>query len=295
LECFSEAKLQPDGLHLLGYLNFKEALPYSIGPAKHMGTVEISYCVRGKMKWGLHGEDFWFTAGDIMITPPGIVHWGEDFHFSPIEIYWLRATKDLPFLSKKAKQALSPWMLGNQVFHFRAGEGILESFEHLVREHRNPDEFSAEICEADLKKMFLSLARTLSSQQSTTPSNSKLPTNLQKALDLMEQDTTWVLPIEDLSLSVGCPPEILRQLFRQHLGLTPIEYQNAQRVSVAKALLAAQKKSITEIAHELGFASSQYFATFFHKNIGLTPREFREQHLPNTGNTASFEEVVVDF
>jgi AraC family transcriptional regulator len=34
-------------------------------------------------------------------------------------------------------------------------------------------------------------------------------------------------------------------------------------------------KTVTEIAYELGFSSSQHFATAFKRHSGVSPRQFR--------------------
>jgi hypothetical protein len=49
-------------------------------------------------------------------------------------------------------------------------------------------------------------------------------------------------------------------------GLNP-----ATRIAVAEKRLALRRDSVTEIALELGFSSSQYFATVFKRFTGMTP------------------------
>jgi AraC family L-rhamnose operon regulatory protein RhaS len=49
------------------------------------------------------------------------------------------------------------------------------------------------------------------------------------------------------------------------------------RIEMAKRLLKEnQDMNITEIAMECGFQNSQYFATQFRKNTGMSPGEFRK-------------------
>jgi AraC-like DNA-binding protein len=68
--------------------------------------------------------------------------------------------------------------------------------------------------------------------------------------------------------------------FLKEVRLTPAEYLTRLRMKKAKQLLKISKKSITEIAFDLGFSSSQYFATVFKKVTGITPRFYRKQVAP---------------
>jgi AraC-like DNA-binding protein len=66
------------------------------------------------------------------------------------------------------------------------------------------------------------------------------------------------------------------QLSRQLTNMTPGQYLNHCRLMLAAQRLRVEpKQSITHIALDCGFASSQYFATLFHRQFNQTPREFR--------------------
>jgi len=57
---------------------------------------------------------------------------------------------------------------------------------------------------------------------------------------------------------------------------SPLQYLNACRLDAAKRILRESPRvSVTDIAFEAGFSSTQYFATQFRRRFGLTPREFR--------------------
>jgi AraC family L-rhamnose operon regulatory protein RhaS len=59
--------------------------------------------------------------------------------------------------------------------------------------------------------------------------------------------------------------------------MTPIQYLNHCRLTAAARLLKeTPNRSITQIALNCGFASSQYFATLFRRHFGVTPRAFRD-------------------
>lgn len=64
---------------------------------------------------------------------------------------------------------------------------------------------------------------------------------------------------------------------REITNRTPVQYLNQIRVEKAAALLLSQPdSSVTDIAFECGFSSSQYFATVFKQHYKCTPRAFRK-------------------
>jgi len=50
-----------------------------------------------------------------------------------------------------------------------------------------------------------------------------------------------------------------------------------QRVLEAKRLLLTTRRSIVDLANDLGFPSSQYFATVFAQYTGLSPSVYRSR------------------
>jgi AraC family transcriptional regulator len=72
-------------------------------------------------------------------------------------------------------------------------------------------------------------------------------------------------------LSVGH----LTEMFTRELGTTPHQYLMQVRIDRAKELLQYPEMSITNIAMDLGFCSSQHFARCFKNQTGMTARTFR--------------------
>ena len=57
--------------------------------------------------------------------------------------------------------------------------------------------------------------------------------------------------------------------------MTPREYINQLKIREAKKLLK-EGRSVTEVALELGFSSSNYFAVLFKKITLYTPTEYQK-------------------
>jgi AraC family transcriptional regulator of arabinose operon len=67
----------------------------------------------------------------------------------------------------------------------------------------------------------------------------------------------------------------LFRLFKSQLGLSPQQYIEAQRIEVAKRLLATNRLSVKEIAAQVGFVNQLYFSRRFQKATGLSPTQHR--------------------
>jgi len=78
----------------------------------------------------------------------------------------------------------------------------------------------------------------------------------------------------DIASHIGISERHLARCFQQAMGVTPITYLNRFRVKMAKSMLLNQQKSITDIAMEVGFSTSGYFARVFREEEGVTPREY---------------------
>jgi signal transduction histidine kinase/DNA-binding LacI/PurR family transcriptional regulator/AraC-like DNA-binding protein len=79
----------------------------------------------------------------------------------------------------------------------------------------------------------------------------------------------------DLAQHLGMTEDHLTFCFRQELGTTPIAYLQRYRISQSKRLLKESQQSITEIAYSVGFSDSGYFSRIFHREVGVSPQEFR--------------------
>lgn len=67
----------------------------------------------------------------------------------------------------------------------------------------------------------------------------------------------------------------LSHLFREQVGMTPLEYLEVERLERAKRLLIFTNLRIQSIAAEVSFENPFYFARRFKRATGLSPRDFR--------------------
>ena len=66
------------------------------------------------------------------------------------------------------------------------------------------------------------------------------------------------------------------RLFKQSMGLTPLQYVRQQRINKAKQLLKDTSLPIADIARSCGFTHQSHFGRVFKQSTGVTPKRYRE-------------------
>ncbi|MDE5420999.1 AraC family transcriptional regulator [Ancylomarina sp. DW003] len=79
-----------------------------------------------------------------------------------------------------------------------------------------------------------------------------------------------------LSNAIGRSYSSLSKLFSEIEGTTIEKYLILQKIEKAKELLFYEELSISEIAYQLNYSSSQHFSKQFKSITGLTPSEFSD-------------------
>ena len=67
-----------------------------------------------------------------------------------------------------------------------------------------------------------------------------------------------------------------RKMFRDEVGMPPLEFMNNRRIDYAKELFRQWKNRlpVSEVAHACGFRDEYYFLRYFKKKEGKTPSQY---------------------
>ncbi len=82
--------------------------------------------------------------------------------------------------------------------------------------------------------------------------------------------------LHDLAREVQVSSFYFVRIFKQRTGLTPHQYVMSRRVARARRLLEEGELPIAAIAAETGFASQSHLTELFRREVGVTPRAYRE-------------------
>jgi len=97
------------------------------------------------------------------------------------------------------------------------------------------------------------------------------------AKDYIDRNLSRDLGVDEVAGHLGISASYFSLLFKQHFGVTFLEYVTAERVELAKSLLLLTDRSISDIGRSVGYAERRYFNKVFHKVTGELPSAYRER------------------
>jgi AraC-like DNA-binding protein len=113
----------------------------------------------------------------------------------------------------------------------------------------------------------------------TTPGLARLRA-LRRAKDAMDRD--WADPelgLDAVAAHAGYSRYHFVRAFKTAYGESPGQYLSRRRIERAEELLRTADLSVTEICMLVGFSSVGTFSARFKQQTGVSPRDYREQHV----------------
>ncbi|MBQ3028121.1 MAG: AraC family transcriptional regulator [Lachnospiraceae bacterium] len=101
---------------------------------------------------------------------------------------------------------------------------------------------------------------------------------LRNMMDFIYTNYEKKISLEDIAKAGNMCKTQCTQVFRDFVGLTPVEYLISQRLSKSTELFCdAPDLTMTEVALACGFSSSSYYAESFRDHYGCTPTEYKKR------------------
>ncbi len=273
-EC-KEPEIGVPGVVELGRYRYASAYQ-GLQPRAHPDGLEICFLARGHQTYRVDGQVYRLRGGDQYLVFPGELHDSADMPEEKGVLYWLflrlkPAGGPLLFLEPAAARELRAALLALPSRHFAAAPGthlLLDQIIGAVERARTPLDRLG-LATLVLRFLFGTIHATHHNRRAT-PSP-----RIQRSLAHIAAQAAELPSVPQLARLVRLSPSRFKARFRQEVGLPPREHVLRHKLGVAQARLREPGASVTAVAHELGFSSSQYFATVFRRFTGLTPTQYR--------------------
>ncbi len=217
--------------------------------------------------------------GDVLLIPPNVVHAAQSIGADPWR-YRAVYLSPMRFAQLRAGRAAIADPDGTEV---RAADGagmatVVQRASGLARRIRDlhhdleaaPDQLVSDALDGVLTEVEPLLERAFPKGPSARPVSSAVA--LARAMIDAAPERRWSLPV--LARACGVSSFHLCRSFREQVGASPYGYALQRRVVAARERLRSDW-TISEVAHELGFADQSHLTRLFLRVFGVTPGEYR--------------------
>jgi signal transduction histidine kinase/AraC-like DNA-binding protein/ABC-type sugar transport system substrate-binding protein len=130
-----------------------------------------------------------------------------------------------------------------------------------------------------LEKGVFSAAETLAHISSAIARTGRAGTAAQRlvrrAIAYIHENYAETLTREQMATHLAVSENYLTNCFQKEMGISPLTFLNRFRIKEACKLLEEGNQTITAVALAVGFNDLTYFARVFHREMGVSPSEYR--------------------
>lgn len=265
-----------------GYAQFQSAMATSDDWAQHNGA-ELVFLLEGEACWELDDNLLaQLTAGQFALFPSSLKHRIANGIYPPSSSFWMVmnpvSSAQPSAMLTDSNRNLFENALGRHGLTQKMSEQTVNSINAAIRLMKDKRIYTgAPLLVSELRAhLHLIVVETWKAHESqpNIETGDKL---VEAALQLMHAQTGDPLQINELANALGCTRGHLHTVFRRDVGMSPSDYVQRLRIKRACELLSMEYASVTDVAFEMGFASSQHFSRTFRKFLGLTPTDYRKQ------------------
>lgn len=257
---------------------------HSIGPHAHTGF-EFHYLSRGAYGWRVGRETMDQQMGDIFVNYPNELHATGPRIYPESHFLWIGLCltqlgpggKRLAVLLRRRNcrvlsgchevepvlRGLISQVISRRVYRSAATLAYLQTFIALIRQ------------------------RILSGSSEPAGEIARLPYShsVLKAVSYLERNLDRRLSLSELTAAATMRhvPHFCA-LFHREVGVPPAAYHRRLRLHAAREALKQATFTITMVALQFGFSSSQHFSACFQREFGTSPRRWQRNPLCQPGS-----------
>lgn len=167
------------------------------------------------------------------------------------------------------------------------GDATVQSLVTLIRAHAVADAPANSWLLAALAEALAAQAERLAPGRRHSDAHADYAAVLvERACNLLKATAHSGEHPQRLLASIGLSYRHVGRLFREHVGMSPKQYQVDARLELARQLLDDPSLTIRDVAEQLQFSSPQHFSREFSKHCGQSPRAYRRAHGAGGGGTS---------
>jgi AraC-like DNA-binding protein len=244
----------------------------------HGSMIEICLQDEGIQPYRIEGVEYLLRGGDVLLTFPGETHGSGGAPVNRGRLYWMLirmpgANERFLNLPPAESRELIRGLRSVASRHFRGRRALKGYLEKIFELHAAGD---AVMRAAEIRNWALRFLLDVWADARRYAA-SRVSFQVKRVLDRIGAGDRPETPsVAQMAAIAGLSPPRFKARFKQETGFAPHHYLLRQKIESAKTALRSSHASLTDIGLNLGFSSSQYFATVFKRYTGQTPLQFRQ-------------------
>lgn len=248
-------------------------------------TLKIYFVTEGKFDWVIDNHACSLYPGDCAIIKPG-QYFGSDKGFFDLgALWWIAIEAGKPtagepltlgkwssvaapennlaakILSTNNKAVLQNFKTAGEIFLQVHKELTMQEIGYRTRTNYLVDD------------LLISLIRQLTTQDSR---RKDFPQSFLQMEQMLRDNLAHQWTVEEMAATMQLGISSFTEKVKNYTGFPPLNYLINIRISEAIKLLKRTDLTLTDIALDTGFYSSQHFSTTFKKITGYTPSQFKK-------------------
>jgi AraC-like DNA-binding protein len=154
---------------------------------------------------------------------------------------------------------------------------LRDQIDRLAARVRDAAAGASEALEVSMRQLLMSLADTYvddATRRRFHLREQAMDARIVRAALLLGEGLATTPSATEVAGTVGLSRSRFFEQFKQCIGVSPQQYVDWARMTLARRLLATDR-SVAQVAGELGFATPGSFSRFFTQHLGVTPIEFK--------------------
>lgn len=249
---------------------------------------EFGYLLEGSILYKTNHHEFILHEGDGIFINSGVLHYLHPME--PVEKVRLQSQFfDKSFLAGSFGSIfdikyVAPVQEQKQLdaLPLYKTDSKNSGFLSKLREGAELSQKGGTFFELRLRNLFSELWETvydwaMDKQQEENTYNSLEDERLKDMLSYIQEHYSEKTAVSDIASTIHISERECYRLFRNNLGMTPVEFIVSLRLQKAQELLIYTDKSVLEVAVETGFGTSSYFGKIFKQYHHITPGDYRKR------------------
>ena len=260
----------------VGKLQVKNAA-WPMPMESHPDAVEFLLLRSGCKQIQVEDRLYEMQGGDLLVVFPGERHGAEDFVQNRTSLAYLlmAVPTEVPrfcMLEEEERSALWEQLKLLKGRMLKVSPSVCRTMDRLFDHVNTGLPLERARIRTELMRFLFQILEEAGEE------GKSLPADIAAVIRYIREAREEMPDIAKMAALVNLSESRFKQKFKQATGIPPAEFTVREKIRESQTLLKDPARTVTSIAMELGFSSSQHFSVLFRKYTGLSPVQYRQNH-----------------